>query len=50
MSHVRAVCGIRTGEPAAPARVPVAARVALAVCAVPLLAECVVRLWALRTP
>ena len=48
VSHVRAVCGIRTEEPAAPERVPVLARVALAVCAVPLLVECVVRLWGLR--
>lgn len=48
VNHVRAVCGIRTEEPPAPERVPVVARLALAVCAVPLLVECVTRLWLLR--
>jgi len=48
VNHVRAACGIATDEPAPPARVPVLARAALAVCAVPLLVELGARLWALR--
>ncbi len=49
VNHVRAACGTASVEPAPPAPVPRLARVALAVCALPLLAEFGARLWALRS-